>query len=273
MDPAMTIIRYFLIFFFITIVVCQFSCHPESKDGSVIVQPVLLSTQESLRYPLEAFDQGLQGKVVIRIFVNKEGKVSDTKILYSSGSDILDEAALKMARSSIFKPGLIDGEPSDFWLNLPIQFKLDGDSEISIDLDVWTASTLDYRKKIETGSEVNKSDTYKSLYYHYQSLANKISSSRSRTANKRLLITVEGPIGKPWLNYQDKWPLGFLLYQDYIIRYPKSEFVLKAHNDLIRYLEEEIEILERKSYTKAPYTSIYMLISETLKKLYNEDLF
>jgi len=268
----MLMIRYRLIFFLITMIVGQFACHPEKVEKSLIVQPVLLSTQESLKYPPDAIEQGLQGKAVIKIFVNKEGMVSEAKILYSSGSDILDEAAMKMLRSSVYTPGSIDGVPSDFWLHLPIQFKIGGENEISTDLDDWTELTLEYREKIKAGTDVNKSGTYKNLYYHYQSLAFEISSTRSMTANKRILTIVEDPIGKPWIKYQDKWPLGFLLFQDYIKRYPKSEFALKSHDDLIRYLKGEIEILEKKSISKTHYALIYLLISETLKKLYDQDL-
>ena len=250
----------------------QLTCHPEKVDDSLIVQPQLLSTKESLKYPPDAFKQGHQGKVVINLFVNKEGNVSKTKILYSSGSDILDGAALKMIQSSIYKPGLIDGVPSDFWIRVPIQFKLGGENELSIDIDAWTTLTLEYRKIIKTGTDNEKSDTYKNLYYHYQALIFELGSSRSKAANKSLLNIVDNPIGTPWLNYQDYWPLGFLLFQDYIKRYPESEFAAKSHIDLIRYLRGEIEILERKSYAKAPYSSIYTLMSETLKKLYDQDL-
>ena len=62
------------------------------------------------------------------------------------------------------------------------------------------------------------------------------------------------------------------MFQDYIRRYPESDYALKSREDLIGYLQREIEILEKKSFFETPNATIYSLISEYLKKLYDQDM-
>jgi protein TonB len=230
------------------------SCHPERVEESSIVQPKLLTAHTSFNYPPAAHNQGIEGKVVVRLLVNKEGQVIDTKILRSSGYEILDAAALKMVRSSVYEPGTIEGVVSDFWLHLPIEFKLDEKHRFTEDISLEEPSGL------------------KKLYYHYQHLAYEIGKSRSMVANKSVLIIVEESVSQPWLEFQGLWPLGFLLFQDYIGRYPESDYASKSHDELIGYLQHEISILEQKSFADTRYATIYSLISEYLKKLYDQDL-
>jgi hypothetical protein len=103
-------------------------------------------------------------------------------------------------------------------------------------------------------------------------LALEVGGTRSTKANKGILSVVDNSIGKRWQEYQNIWPLGFLLFQDFIKRYPNNEFASKSHDDLIRYLRGEIEILQQKSISSPPYSTIFTLLSESLKKLYDQDL-
>lgn len=257
----------------LTLIFSQVGCHPEKTEDPTIVYPQLISGQASLKYPAEDFEQRIQGKTIIRIFVNKEGKIGETKVLESSGSDILDEAALEMVKSSVYEPGTIDGVISDFWLHLPIQFKLDGDHELSEDMDNWTDMALFYQKQIKSGTEINKSKPYEDLFYHYKSLAQELESIRSHKANKYILMVVQKSIGNPWITYQDKWPLGFLLYEDYIKQYPENKFAIISRNELIKSYLVELEFLETKSISTMPYAAIYSLLSGSLKKLHDQGLF
>ncbi len=250
----------------------QLTCHPERAEESSIVQPKLLTAHTSFNYPHEAYNQGIEGKVVVRLLVNKEGKVIESKILKTSGSGVLDEAALKMVRSSAYEPGTIDGVVSEFWLHLPIEFKLDEIHRFSEDVDKWSEIALAYQLEINAGISFEEKSGLKKLYYHYQHLAYEIGKSRSTVANKSVLKVVEESVSQPWFEFQDQWPLGFLLFQDYIRRYPESDYALKSREDLIGYLQREIEILEKKSFFETPNATIYSLISEYLKKLYDQDM-
>lgn len=56
------------------------------------------------RYPRKALRRGIQGSVLVKIFIDESGIPYDSKILKSSGHKILDDAALKGALDWRFKP-------------------------------------------------------------------------------------------------------------------------------------------------------------------------
>lgn len=57
--------------------------------------------KEKLFYPEKAKIRGIEGKVIIKLNISSEGILSSSKIISSSGSKILDNAALQLL-SSIF---------------------------------------------------------------------------------------------------------------------------------------------------------------------------
>jgi len=56
------------------------------------------------RYPRRALRRGLQGAVLVKIFIDEFGTPYDSKLLKSSGHQVLDDAALKGALDWRFKP-------------------------------------------------------------------------------------------------------------------------------------------------------------------------
>ena len=69
-------------------------------------------------YPWEARVQGLEGTTVVRITVAASGVVSDATVATSSGSRLLDEAALRVAY--LYRFGSSHGGTA----NLPVRFRL-----------------------------------------------------------------------------------------------------------------------------------------------------
>lgn len=70
-------------------------------------------------YPAISRRLGEQGTVVVRMTVNRDGRVSDVAIAQSSGSDRLDAAAVQAVKERyVFQPATIGGRPIVFpgWL-------------------------------------------------------------------------------------------------------------------------------------------------------------
>jgi protein TonB len=76
-------------------------------------------------YPKMAITRGVEGTVVLRIHVDANGKPMEVSIENSSGSRILDEAALKFVKAHwTFVPAQSGGQAVDAWGLVPIQFVL-----------------------------------------------------------------------------------------------------------------------------------------------------
>jgi protein TonB len=69
----------------------------------VFVPPSFLFRQEPA-YPERAHRAGVEGVVGVRIALAPDGSVRQVELTQSSGSRLLDEAALAAARASTFTP-------------------------------------------------------------------------------------------------------------------------------------------------------------------------
>jgi protein TonB len=75
-------------------------------------------------YPEEARRMGFEGRVLLRLSINAEGRVTRTEIIESSGHKILDEAATRAVRTWQGKPAHVGGRPVASVEVLPIRFRL-----------------------------------------------------------------------------------------------------------------------------------------------------
>jgi protein TonB len=69
------------------------------------------SDNQAPTYPIAAARRHEQGTVVLRIFIDVDGSVSQVQILHSSGSRILDDAARDRIKTWHFRPAIINGLP------------------------------------------------------------------------------------------------------------------------------------------------------------------
>ena len=81
--------------------------------------------KKNLRYPAEAKKAGTQGRVVVQFFVNKDGSISNVKVL--RGVDpALDAEAIRLVNSMPkWKPGMQKGKAVTVKYTVPVLFSLD----------------------------------------------------------------------------------------------------------------------------------------------------
>lgn len=92
------------------------------KNGTLEVFRDFVLTH--LKYPPEAMEMGIQGKVIIQFVVNSKGKVSDIKVLKSPNM-FLNRAAIEaVSKSDLWEPGIQEGKKVKQQFTIPINFKL-----------------------------------------------------------------------------------------------------------------------------------------------------
>jgi protein TonB len=73
-------------------------------------------------YPAIAQQAGLEGRVVVRVLVDKAGAVRKVEIERSS--EMFDDAALQAVRQWTFRPAIASGNPVAVWVRIPIDFRM-----------------------------------------------------------------------------------------------------------------------------------------------------
>ncbi len=96
--------------------------YPEYKGGS---EAMFQFIRETVVYPKESKKKDEQGKVFVSFVVEKDGKLSEAKVIKSSGFDLLDQEALRVVKKMPdWIPGEKDGEKVRAEYTLPLMFKL-----------------------------------------------------------------------------------------------------------------------------------------------------
>ncbi|MEW6051411.1 MAG: TonB family protein [Candidatus Zixiibacteriota bacterium] len=95
---------------------------PESLIILEIEPEFVLEVQPE--YPRMARLAGISGTVWIRALVDKQGNVADAFVYRTSGSVVLDDAALGVAHQNKFKPGIQNGYPVKCWVSYRVKFVL-----------------------------------------------------------------------------------------------------------------------------------------------------
>jgi protein TonB len=94
-----------------------------SPDDYVAVEemPVLINMPPP-QYPDLAREANVEGTVVLRALVGKDGSVQD--VIVVQGNDMLNGAAISAAKQAKFKPALQQHRPVAVWVQIPIKFSL-----------------------------------------------------------------------------------------------------------------------------------------------------
>ena len=79
----------------------------------------------NIKYPEEAKEKGISGRVFLSFVVEKDGAVSNVKVAKGIGKECDDEAVRVVKAMPKWKPGLMKGKPVRVSYMLPIFFKLD----------------------------------------------------------------------------------------------------------------------------------------------------
>ena len=112
-----------------------------SKDGVVSyydcdVRPSFLNSTDIrkfleqwvyqyLKYPSQAMRDGVQGRVMVEFVVNRDGKVSDVKVVKGVSEELNAEAVKVISASPKWKPGRLNGEKVRCSITVPVKFRLE----------------------------------------------------------------------------------------------------------------------------------------------------
>jgi len=95
--------------------------YPEFEGGMKAFYKFI---QKNLRYPASALDQEKQGKVFISFVVERDGAISDVKVLKGVGYGMDEEASRVIKKSPNWKPGKQNGKTVRVRFNMPITFSM-----------------------------------------------------------------------------------------------------------------------------------------------------
>ena len=94
------------------------ACAPDQQ----IERPAPLYGDVPIDYPIELWDQDVEGQTLLRVRVSDTGRVDSVQVLESSGHPAFDSAAIVGARELRFRPARRDGKRIEVWAQVPVHF-------------------------------------------------------------------------------------------------------------------------------------------------------
>jgi protein TonB len=98
---------------------------PASTESPADQPPVAINPVTPMVYPPALLEQGIEGRVLLRLYVNAQGRLlpDSTRVAESSGYPALDSAALSGSRELRFSPALRNGRPVAAPFLQPVHFR------------------------------------------------------------------------------------------------------------------------------------------------------
>jgi TonB family protein len=109
----------------VTVAACRGRPSQEAAAGRENDMPVAVNSESPFQYPADLYDQGVEGEVRLRLYVDSAGHVlaESTRVAASSGTPALDSAAVRGASQMTFAPAHKDGQPVGMAFYQPVVFR------------------------------------------------------------------------------------------------------------------------------------------------------
>ena len=78
-----------------------------------------------LKYPEEALQEGIQGRVMVDFVIEKDGKITDVRVVKGVSPELDAEAVKVVSASPKWKPGRKAGEKVRVSMTIPVEFRLE----------------------------------------------------------------------------------------------------------------------------------------------------
>jgi len=95
--------------------------YPEFPGGDKALREYVVN---AIKYPEVARTSGITGTVYVQFVVEKDGSISDVKVVRGIGGGCDEEAVRVVKSMPKWKPGKQRGQPVRVYFTLPIEFKL-----------------------------------------------------------------------------------------------------------------------------------------------------
>ncbi|RYE17577.1 MAG: TonB family protein, partial [Sphingobacteriaceae bacterium] len=144
---------------------------------------------KSIRYPKEAKDQKITGRVIVSFIVEKDGRLNDIKVLRDIGGGCGTEAVRVLSECPAWNPGIQDGKPVRVAYTMPVGFTL---------ADVKNSSTWSIGTKSDSAAKGVKLNDIIIVGHSSSDTAKRVSSIRinGNTLYNKALVIIDGTEAK-----------------------------------------------------------------------------
>ncbi|OPZ66768.1 MAG: Gram-negative bacterial tonB protein [bacterium ADurb.Bin478] len=220
--------------FFSLLLIAAACCFLFCASGPKRLKPPKVQSGTKLDYPISAQLEHLEGEVELGIFVSQTGVPEEVKLLKGSGHAVLDEAALAFGRKISFDPALVDGQPISAWTRLVLRYRL---TDVAFERVQWLREVLDYQKQAAEETDTVRFEQHcRRVYTSFSGMQNWAQTQSVYAVNDLVWQVVQPALSERWRSFRNEYPALFLLWDDFLQRYPCSALAGRVREDLLKAL-------------------------------------
>jgi TonB family protein len=110
---------------------------------------------KNLTYPNNAREHGFQGKIVVKFTVDTDGSVVEPVILRNDGCEECGTEVIRVIKKfPKWTPGIQKGKPVKVYYTLPVNFRLDGESDLNNKEAIFKGDEIQLQNELLDGIRV-----------------------------------------------------------------------------------------------------------------------
>lgn len=201
--------------------------------------PPSLKSEPRLFYPMAALENSYSGTPRVILYISKKGTVEHSIILKSSGIKVLDSAAVEYSRNFIFNPAKRNGKPVSSRMAMDIKFKF---SNQTWNANYYVDEVNDLYSQLATAIPDDRNAIEKEILKMHNEF---VSNMKDLVNYNRVIgMVIQPGIYNEWKNDWDSWPLSFLLFHDFIQRFPDFNNLDLVKEELKNSLKFDIQYIK-----------------------------
>lgn len=198
-----------------------------------------IKTQQRLIYPKAAQEKLISGKTKVMLGITEKGTVDTAYVIKSAGDADLDNAAVEYCRKIEFTPALYDGEPIFFRMTMTVDFEI---SSLVPDVKIYAKEINSMYSLIERSEGSKKNELLDSLLEMHDQFLLKMSDGLN--FNKYISQIIQPSISSDWKTVWDSFPITFLIYYDFIMRFPDYDSLKIVKGRMLDAMEQDIHYIK-----------------------------
>lgn len=201
--------------------------------------PAALKNQPRIIYPKDAQEKSYSGITRMILSISNVGTVGKVFLEKSSGHEMLDKAAIEYCKNLIFYPAKLNDKTIYSRIRWGIKFNISNQdwstnryiNEIKDLYNSLVQSTSNERNKIE-----------REILIKHNDFVDKMNDALNFNTTSEQVILPK--ISEEWKNDWNGWPLSFLLYHDFLVRFPEYDSLSSVKTQLLKSLQYDIQYIK-----------------------------
>jgi len=211
------------------------------KEICAPIQPPTLRVKIKPQYPIEAQKKGLEGRVKLDLLVDKNGNVTIANVTRSAGAALLDSTAVEYSKQLKFYPATQNGQPTDVWLTWNVNYK---SQQTSLLESKYVDRIQMLHRLAYAYHDSSRSRILEAIISTHKVLIDYFLDRPSLSYNEVVREVVLDEIYQKWKTYWNDWQLHFVVFQDYLLRYPDSELTSFVIEELVYHFEQDLSMIK-----------------------------